>query len=83
MQTFIITLTDVYGGEANFSWVTRHRVIARSERGAISKIARRSGLNFRNDGTKYLSRSGATCAFVDHADDFNQDYRFATDEVSA
>jgi hypothetical protein len=83
MQTFIITITDTFGGEANFSWATRHRIIAKSERGAISKIARRSGLNFRNDGTKYLSRSGATCAFVEPADEFNQDYRFDTDEVGA
>ncbi len=82
MQTFIITLTDMYGGEANFSWVTRHRVIAKSERGAISKIARRSGLNFRNDGTKYLSRSGATCAFVEPADEFNQDFKFDSDDTS-
>ena len=81
MQTFIITLTDMYGGEANFSWVTRHRIIAKSERGAIGKIARRSGLNFRNDGTKYLSRSGATCAFVDFADEYNQDHQFNSDDT--
>jgi hypothetical protein len=78
---FFIEVTDVYGGEANYSWVTRHVIKAKSERGAITALARRSGLNWRNDGYRYLSKSGATCAFVDHYDETSHgQLRFDTDE---
>jgi len=64
---FFIEVTDVYGGEANYSWVTRH--------------VRRSGLNWRNDGYRYLSKSGATCAFVDQYDETSHgQLRLDTDE---
>lgn len=68
LRLFYIEVTDTFGGEANYSWVTRHVIRAKSERGAITALARRSGLNWRFDGTKYLSRSGATCAFIDMYD---------------
>jgi hypothetical protein len=78
---FFIEVTDVYGGEANYSWVTRHVIKAKSERGAITALARRSGLNWRNDGYRYLSKSGATCAFVDQYDETSHgQLRFDTDE---
>ena len=31
---YFIEVTDVYGGEANYSWVTRHIIRANSTRGA-------------------------------------------------
>lgn len=62
---YFIEVTDMYGGEANFSWVTRHIIKAKSERGAIQALSIRSGLHWSYDGTKYVSDSGATCAFVD------------------
>ncbi len=78
---FFIEVTDVYGGEANYSWVTRHVIKAKSERGAITALARRSGLNWRNDGYRYLSKSGATCAFVDRYDETSHgQLRLDTDE---
>ena len=30
MNTYLITITDTLGGEANYSWVTRHRIVAKS-----------------------------------------------------
>lgn len=78
---YFVEVTDVYGGEANYSWVTRHVIRAKSERGAISALARRSGLNWRNDGIRYLSRSGATCAFIDYFEpEYHGKYRFDTDD---
>lgn len=78
---FFIEVTDMYGGEANFSWVTRHVIRARSERGAVSALSRRSGLNWRSDGVKYLSRSGASCAFVSAFDpETDGQYRMDTDD---
>ena len=74
MQTYFIEVTDTYGGEANYSWVTRHKVRASSPRGAIIRINRECGLGFRRaynlgDCVRYDSRSGATCAFVSPWDD--------------
>lgn len=83
MKLFFIEITDVYGGEANYSWVTRHIIKAKSKLGAINKLSRRSGLRWRNDGFRYLSTSGATCAFIDQYDsEYHSNYRLATDERS-
>ena len=81
LRLFYIEVTDTFGGEANYSWVTRHVIRAKSERGAIAALARRSGLNWRFDGTKYLSKSGATCAFIDMYDkEYHGELRLNTDD---
>lgn len=76
MQTrqFLVEVTDTFGGEANYSWVTRHRVRASTIRGAVIRVNRDSGLGLRRvadygDCIRYDSRSGATCAFVSEWDD--------------
>jgi hypothetical protein len=70
MAYFFIEITDTFGGEANYSWVTRHKVRATSERGALIRVNRDSGLGFRSvGGGRYDSRSGATCCFIDRWDD--------------
>lgn len=67
---YFIEITDTFAGEANYSWVTRHKVKASSERGALIRINRASGLRFRSVGCdRYDSRSGATCAFITPWDD--------------
>ncbi len=67
---FFVEITDTFGGEANYSWVTRHKVRASSVRGALIRINRDSGLGFHSVGCdRFDSRSGATCAFIDHWDD--------------
>ena len=73
MQHFYIEITDTFGGEANYSWVTRHKVKAKSIRGAIVRINRDSGLGFHKvadygDMVRYDSHSGSTCAFVEQWD---------------
>ena len=76
-----IEITDMFGGEANYSWVTRHCIRAKSERGAVNALSRRSGMSWRNDGFRYLSKSGATCAFIDIYDpDIHKDERYDTDD---
>jgi hypothetical protein len=70
MPHYFVEITDIYGGEANYSWVTRHKVRASSPRGALIRINRESGLGFRSVGCdRYDSRSGATCAFITEWDD--------------
>lgn len=70
MNHYFVEITDTFGGEANYSWVTRHKVKASSDRGALIRINRDSGLGFRSvGGDRYDSRSGATCAFITPWDD--------------
>ena len=67
---YFIEITDTFAGEANYSWVTRHKVRASSARGALIRINRASGLGFRSVGCdRYDSKSGATCAFITEWDD--------------
>ena len=68
-QTFFVQITDVFGGEANFAWVTRHKITAKNLKGALQKLARTSGINWRinddcGDSWRYDSISGATCALI-------------------
>lgn len=81
---FYIEVTDVFGGEANYSWVTRHVVRGKSELGAVNRFSRLSGMQWRNwhsDGHMYLSKSGATCFFItDYDEEQHGDYRLNTDD---
>ena len=78
---YYVEITDMFGGEANYSWVTRHVIRAKSERGAVNAMSRRSGMNWRYDGLKYLSKSGATCMFIDMYDkEYHAHYNFNFDD---
>lgn len=70
---FYIEVTDTFGGEANYSWVTRHVIRANNERGAINRFSRMSGMNWHcagdyGDSKRYDSASGATCYFINAYD---------------
>lgn len=65
---YFVELTDTFGGEVNYSWVQRIICRAKSEKGAARILARETGLNFGFDGVKYVSKSGATCAFIEDYD---------------
>jgi hypothetical protein len=72
---FFVEITDTFGGEANYSWVTRHIIRAKSPKGCASALARRSGLNWHNvGGDRYDSVSGATCAFIREYDPDTDDH---------
>jgi hypothetical protein len=80
-NTFYVEITDTFAGEANYSWVTRHKVNASSFRGAACIISRRSGLSWHKtadfgDQARYDSKSGATCFFVEQFDDETHGYYF-------
>lgn len=75
-KDFYCELTDTFGGDANYAWVTRFKVRASTKRGAALKVGRAAGLNFRcvidsGDMRRYDSKSGATCLFVEPFDDEN------------
>ena len=80
---FFIEITDTFGGEANYSWVTRHIIRAKSERGAICALSRRSDISWHSVGCeRYDSKSGATCAFIREYDpEYDNGYsRLETDD---
>jgi hypothetical protein len=73
MITFNIEVTDTFGGEANYSWVTRHEVESNTLLGAVQKFARMSGMSWHKvgdygDQRRYDSKSGATCFFIKYAE---------------
>ena len=66
---FFVEMTDTYGGEANYCWVNRFLVTASSERGAISKVTRKTGYHARNAGCdRYDVPGAAICYFVQWID---------------
>jgi hypothetical protein len=82
-RLFFIEVTDTFGGEANYSWVTRHIIRATTERGAVNKFSRLSGYEWRGVGCeRYDSKSGATCFFLSayDADQHGQYSSYGTDD---
>lgn len=83
---YFIEVTDTYGGEANYTWVTRHVIRASSDRGAVNKFSRMSGLSWHKnyecgDFARYDSQSGATCYFLSAYDpELHVELCFNTDE---
>ena len=72
-RLFFVELTDTFGGEANYSCVTRRLVRASSIMGAARKMAREAGLSVHSVGNygdmaRYDSASGATCMFVSYSE---------------
>ena len=73
MHTFNIEVTDTFAGEANYCWVRRYTVKARSILGAIQKLSREYGGHWRKDydcgdHARYNLKDAAVCAFIDYAD---------------
>lgn len=73
MHTFNIEVTDTFGGEANYCWVKRYQVKARSFRGAITALAKQYGggwrLDYNSGGqARYNLKGAAVCAFVEYAE---------------
>lgn len=66
---FFIEITDTFGGEANYSWVTRHIFQGNTARGVINRLSRLSGIHWHCTGDygeskRYDSATGATCFFI-------------------
>ena len=68
MKTYGIEVTDTFGGEPNYSWARRYELKAKSYLGAIQKVSRIEGLNFRLtysiDLNRYDAKNACTCVFI-------------------
>ena len=66
---YFIEMTDTFGGEANYCWVHRFIVSASSERGAMRKVAKKTGFAVRSVGCDRWDAVGAcVCYFVEWID---------------
>ena len=76
MNTYYVYLTDTFGGDLNYSWVTKLKVKANSIHGVLCKVSRVTGLNFRAEipGEIYISKSGATGLVIDDEEFLSYDY---------
>jgi len=72
-QLFYIEVTDTFSGEANYCWVRRFKVSAKSFLGAIRKVSKETGWAFRQeydcgDMVRYNAQGACVCAFAEWFD---------------
>lgn len=64
-EKFTFEVTDTFGGEANYCWVHKHEIEAKSLHGALCILSRIEGLNFRSVGCdRYDAKGACICAFL-------------------
>ena len=73
MNNYDIEVTDTFGGDANYCWVHRYHVTAKSILGAIQKLSRLEGLSFRKDygddmSARYNVPGACICAFITYSE---------------
>lgn len=76
---YYVEVTDTYGGEANYCWVSRFKVHASSVQGAIRKVSSKMGFYSRKaydtgDMARYDFKGAAICAFVMGYEDQAEQY---------
>ena len=72
MTKFNVEITDTFGGEANYCWVNRFSVEAKSFLGAIQKVAREHGKGWSldwdsGDTARYNLKDACICCFITDA----------------
>lgn len=71
MNTFYFELTDTFGGDLNYCWLRRFKVNAKTLHGALCKLSKEIGLNFRNKGSYYKAKNACVGLYeldFDHTD---------------
>lgn len=76
---YYIELTDTFGGEANYSWVKRFLVSAKTPLGAIRKVTRHTGHPARKeydtgDLIRYNVPSACMCYFSIYAEEGEKEH---------
>jgi hypothetical protein len=70
-HNFTIEVTDTYGGEANYAWVKRLKVVATTARGAVRMVSKDTGFKFRlswfdGETWRYDAKNACICLFINH-----------------
>jgi len=63
MNTFYFEMTDTFGGELNYCWLTRFAINAKNLKGALIKLSKETGYNFRNNGLHYKAKHACVAAY--------------------
>lgn len=63
MNKFYFEMTDTFGEDLNYCWLERFEIGAKSLHGALMKLSRETGLNFRFDGSTYKARNACIAAY--------------------
>jgi hypothetical protein len=64
METFHFEVTDTFGGELNYCWLNRYIIKAKNIRGALIKLSKHTGLNFRYNGLHYKAKNACIAAYI-------------------
>jgi len=64
MKQFYFEMTDTFGTDLNYCWLHRYIINATTERGAISKLARHTGLKFKFEGLYYKAQKACIAAYI-------------------
>lgn len=70
---YFVEMTDTFSGEANYSWVNRFMVTAKSPQGAMQKVSKETGYKTRKtldsgDFQRYDAKGACVCFFVSDPD---------------
>lgn len=57
MNTFYFEMTDTFGSDLNYCWLRRFEVKAKNLHGALCKLSKETGFNFRNNGSYYKAKN--------------------------
>lgn len=60
---YYFEMTDTFGSELNYCWLHRFIINAKSIRGALIKLSRHTGLNFRNNGLYFKAKNACIAAY--------------------
>lgn len=63
MKQFYFEMTDTFGDELNYCWLHRFIINAKSLRGALQKLSRETGFNFKNNGSYYKAARACVAAY--------------------
>lgn len=62
-MNFYFEVTDTFGSELNYCWLNRLNIKANSLHGALIKLSKHTGLNFRNNGLYYKAKKAHIAAY--------------------
>ena len=72
-NTYVIEMTDTFCGEPNYCWVRRYKTESVSIVGAVTKLSKHYGRNFRQDycdkfSARYNAVGASICVFIEEVD---------------
>lgn len=63
MNVFYFEMTDTFGHELNYCWLHRFAIEAKNLKGALIKLSRETGFNFRHNGSYYKAKNACIGAY--------------------